>query len=124
MQPAQTNVTTFIGLAAIASAAMAVLLYVSIARDFLPGAVEMSAALSVALIFGAATLIPRASRHAMLRRLNAHQIGRVGFLAAGVGILAATAALAVIYEGFPWPAPLLLVVLMMVFAFSEAPAEG
>ena len=64
VQSIQTKLAALIGLAAIAFNSIAILLYISIARDFLPGIVELTVALSVALIFGIVTLVPRASRHA------------------------------------------------------------
>ncbi|MCI0874870.1 MAG: hypothetical protein J4N79_11420, partial [Chloroflexi bacterium] len=59
VQSIQTKLAALIGLAAIAFTSIAVLLYISIARDFLPGIVELTVALSVALIFGIVTLVPR-----------------------------------------------------------------
>ena len=119
MQSIQTKLTTLIGLAAVAFAAVAVLLYLSIARGFLPGIVELTAALSVALIFGAVTLVPRASRQALQRRLSNVRVDRIGFVAAGAAVLALTAVAAVFMKSFPWPAPLLLVVVLMAFAIRE-----
>ena len=59
VQSIQTKLAALIGLAAIAFTSIAVLLDISIARDFLPGIVELTVALSVALIFGIVTLVPR-----------------------------------------------------------------
>ena len=123
VQSIQTKLAALIGLAAIAFTSIAVLLYISIARDFLPGIVELTVALSVALIFGIVTLVPRASRHAAQRRLNNVRVGRIGFVAAGAAVLALTAVLAVFIKSFPWPASLLLVVILMAFAIRETDSD-
>ncbi len=123
MQPILTKLTTLIGLAATAIASIAVLLYISIARDFLPGAVELTAVLSVALIFGIVAFAPRGARQAMQQRLSNVRAGRIGFVAAGAAILALTAVLAVFMKNFPWPAPLILVVLLMAFAIRETDGD-
>ena len=123
MQSIQTKLAALIGLAAIAFTSIAVLLYISIARDFLPGIVELTVALSVALIFGIVTLEPRASRHAAQRLLNTVRVGRIGFVAAGAAVLALTAVLAVFIKSFPWPASLLLVVILMAFAIRETDSD-
>lgn len=123
MQPNTTKQTAMIGLAVAAIASIAILLYVSIVRDFLPGVVELSAVLSVAVVFGVVIFVPRESRKAIQRRINNIRVGRLGFVAVGVAILAATAVLALLIESFPWPAPLILVVIMMVFAFSETEGD-
>jgi hypothetical protein len=119
MQPTLTKVNTWILLAMTAVASVVALLYVSITRDFLPGIVELTAALSVALIFGVVALVPRGSRQVLLRRLNEVRAGKLRYLVAAALVLAATAVLAVLREGFPWPAPLLLVVLLVFFAADE-----
>lgn len=119
MQPIQSNVTTLIGLATTAIASVAILLYISVARDFLPGIVELTVALSVALIFCIFTFVPREPRKAMQRHLNKISTGRIGFAAAGVAILAITALLALFIKNFPWPAPLILVVFLMAFAIRD-----
>lgn len=119
MQPILTKVNTWIVLAMTVIASVAALLYVSITRDFLPGIVELTAALSVALIFGIVALVPRGSRQILLRRLSDVRVGRIRYLVAAVAVLAATAVLAVLKEGFPWPAPLLLVVILVFFAADE-----
>jgi hypothetical protein len=119
MQPTLTKVNTWILLAMTAIASVVALLYVSITRDFLPGIVELTAALSVALIFGVVALVPRGSRQALLRRLNEVRVGKLRYLVAAAAVLAATSVLAVLREGFPWPAPLLLVVLLVFFAADE-----
>ena len=59
----------------------------------------------------------------MQRRLDNVRVGRMGFVAAGVAVLALTAVLALLLEGFPWPAPLILVVLLMAFAINETDAD-
>jgi len=100
-------------------ASVAALLYVSVTRDFLPGIVELTAALSVALIFGVVALVPRGSRQSLLRRLNGVRVGKLRYLVAAAVVLAATAVVAVLREGFPWPAPLLLVVVLVFFAADE-----
>lgn len=123
VQPTLTKLTTLIGLTATAVASIAVLLYISIARDFLPGTVELTAALSVALIFGIVVLAPRTARREMLERLNNIPGDRIGYVAVGVALLALTALLAAFVKSFPWPAPLILVVLLMVFAFRRSDGE-
>ena len=123
MQPTQARANALIGLGAAAIASIAVLLSVSISRDFLPGIVELTAALSVALIFGVATLVPRESRKSIQRRLNNVRVDRIRFVAAAVAVLAVTAVLAVLMEKFPWPAPLILVVILMAFAINETDVD-
>ncbi len=123
MQPVLTKPTTLIGLAATAIASLAVLLYISVARDFLPGIVELTTALSVALIFGIMVLVPRRARQTMQLRLNNVRADRIGFAAAAVAVLALTAVIAVIMKSFPWPAPLILVVLLMAFAIRETDSD-
>ena len=93
MQPILTRQTTMIGLTAAAIAFIAVLIYVSAARDFLPGIVELASVLSVALIFGIIIFVPRGSRQAMQRCQDNVRVGRIGFVAAKVAVLALTAAL-------------------------------
>ncbi len=44
-------------------------------------------------------------------------------MAVGVAILVLTAVLAFYFESFPWLAPLLLIVVMMLFATREADDE-
>ena len=119
MQPTLTKVNTWILLAMTVVASVAALLYVSVTRDFLPGIVELTAALSVALIFGVVALVPRGSRQSLLRRLNGVRVGKLRYLVAAAVVLAATAVVAVLREGFPWPAPLLLVVVLVFFAADE-----
>ncbi len=82
--------------------------------------VSATAALSVAFLFGVVYLVPRGTRLTIQRRLNSVPAGRIGFVAAGVAVLALTAVLALFIERFPWPAPLILVVLLMVFAIRES----
>ena len=101
MQPTLTKVNTWILLAMTVIAPVAALLYVSIARDFLPGIVELTAALSVALIFGVVALVPRGSRQALLKRLNGVRVGKLHCLVAAAVVLAVTAVIAVLREGFP-----------------------
>ncbi len=119
MQPVITRQVTFVGLAVTAIASVAILLYVSIVRGFLPGIVELSTVLVVALIFGIVSLAPRGARRVIQERLSNFPAERVVFVAASVAVLAFTAVLALFIEGFPWPAPLLLVVLLLAFAISE-----
>ncbi|MBC8453148.1 MAG: hypothetical protein H8D69_01605 [Chloroflexi bacterium] len=123
MQPNLTRANTLIGLAVAALASVAVLLYVSVTRDFLPGIVELSVALGVALILGAFTLVPRTSRQAIQRRLSDSRLIRIRFAAAAVVVLVLTAAFALYSDGFPWPAPLLLVVALMLFAFRQTDSQ-
>ena len=82
MQPTLTKVNTWILLAMTVVASVAALLYVSVTRDFLPGIVELTAALSVALIFGVVALVPRGSRQSLLRRLNGVRVGKLRYLVA------------------------------------------
>ena len=119
MQPILTNVNMLMGLGLATVASIAVLLYVSIERNFLPGVVELSTALVVALIFGIIALIPRESRRVIKRRLSNVRSDRLRFVAAGVAVLAITAVLALFNENFPWPAPLILVLVLMVFAVRD-----
>ena len=123
MQSISNNVTALTGLAIAAIASVAVLLYVSIARDFLPGIVELTAALSAVVIFGAIALIPRGSRHAIRQRMSTIRVGRIGYVAASVAVLVITAVLAVLNDGFPWPAPLLLIVPLMAFAMRKTEGQ-
>ncbi|HIF71753.1 MAG TPA: hypothetical protein EYQ61_04280 [Dehalococcoidia bacterium] len=112
-----------IGLTVAALASVAVLLYISIERDFLPGIVELSVALGVVLIFGMVSLVPQQSQLAMQRRMRRIGVSRIRFVAVGVAILVLTAVLAFYFESFPWLAPLLLIVVMMLFATREADDE-
>ncbi|NQW20866.1 MAG: hypothetical protein HQ477_09145 [Chloroflexi bacterium] len=115
MQPILTRSTTIAGLIVVAIVSTAVLLYVSITREFLPGIVELTTALFGVLIFIIITLVPRRTRHAMRQRLNNVGVDKVGFVAAAVVVLAVTAVLAIQFERFPWPAPLILVALLLTF---------
>ncbi len=123
MQPSLNRTPTLIGLTVAALASVAVLLYISIERDFLPGIVELSVALGVVLIFGMVSLVPQQSRLAMQRRMRRIGVSRIRFVAVGVAILVLTAVLAFYFESFPWLAPLLLIVVMMLFATREADDE-
>jgi hypothetical protein len=119
MQPVTARTNTMIVLVAASIASAAVLLYVSIERNFLPGMVELTTALVLAAIFGAVTLVPRRARNAMMLRLEIVQVGSIRFLAAAVGFLVLTAVLALLSENFPWPAGLLVVVTMLLFAYRK-----
>ena len=119
MQTRIPSVPIAIGLAAIIIASAVVLLTVSVQREFVPGIVELSVALGIAGLFAVAMLLGVVPSTSLEARLKNVQTGEILFATAGAALFAITAALAALSEGFPWPLPLVGVVLLMAAALRR-----
>ncbi len=115
----------FFGLTALGVAAVTSLLLVSVTRWFLPGVVELSAALAVA---GAAAAVAAArNRSALIAWAQRLSWRSLRIAAAGVAVLVLSAGLALAFDGFPWPVALLagtVIVLIAAADGSTAQATG
>ncbi|GEM_PF-2845264 len=100
-------------LVATGALSLAVMLALSVDTGFLPGMVELSVGLAVAAAMSVVWLTSVRRRAALLKW--ADQVGwrQAKFGAAGVGILAASASLAALVDGFTWPVGLLAAVLVL-----------
>jgi len=114
-----SSVSIAIGLVAVIIASVVVLLLVSIDREFVPGIVELSVALGLAGLFGVAMLFGLGPRNALEQRLKNVRTGEILFATAAAGLLALTAGLAAAEENFPWPVPLIGVVLLAAAALRN-----
>ena len=94
-------------LGAVDVASLGSLLYVSWTRGFLPGVVELSTALGVAVLVASLYLIIKGKQAHLLEQLRSMRTGPVTALAVLTGGLALTAAVAIPVDGFAWPAGLL-----------------
>ncbi len=103
-------------LGAFSVASLAILLYVSVTRDFLPGKVELSAAFAVGTVLAIAALAGAVRWRPLLDGIGNIRPATLVLAAAGVTVLLTGALLAAAFASFPWPVALLVSVLLILAA--------
>lgn len=114
---------TVFALAGVSTGSLLVLLGVSVSRQFIPGVVEISVALIACTV---ALVVSVAAARTWNRVFGwAGQVSpkTLKYSTTAVAILALTAVLAVPFEHFPWPASLLLAVIVGLVGAADAGTE-
>ncbi len=94
------------------------LLFASADNDFLPGVVEIATLVVIGVVLGIGAVVGFGPGGRFFTWLANPEPGQLVVSAIGASVLATTAALAVVFEDFPWPAALLGGALITIAAHS------
>jgi hypothetical protein len=119
MPHSRAKIAILAGLAVTGTMSVAAMLLVSVNRWFLPGVIELSSAFAAAGALGLLWLAGGRGRPALYSWVDRLSWRTLNFAGAGVAVLAVSAALALVVEGFPWPVALLASVLIVLIGAAD-----